>query len=599
MANLQANSFKQPSFMRLGPFGGIDLSVSQSQISTNRSPDMLNFFIDERGSLNKRTGYKRSFIDSLGEGPITGMYLYRKINGDQYLLFTHNESLYMLDGETPVELYGGLKPGNRTSFFTINNICYILDGMNIKQFDGVSLTYPDQYIPTLAISKEPAGGGTAFEDFNLLGSGFKDSFSADGVAKDFFLSLKELDSTPVKADVNGVVINEGAGLTVDRTTGKVTFTTLPTKGTNNVIITAHKTYMEHLFFIRKCQFHTIYGGANDTRVFIGGNPDYPNRIWRSGLQDPTYFPENGFYTFPQRVKGFAKQYDYLLIELETAKYQLTFELSNGVPSFPSKPINDQVGTLATQSIQIIENNPVSLSKDGVHMLVGSNVRDERNVQHISGNVDASLLNETNLEHAISIDYGKKYWLGVNGRVYILDYTLKSDLNPFGEWYIFDNINAACFLEKDGELYFGSSTEGLIYKFKKDTDLLPYDDDGQPINAYWVSKLFDFDAPEYRKLIERIFVNFKPNNYTSVDVYTRTDLKGETFVLSSRLDKINFNTLDFNRFGFISSEIPQETPKKVKLKKINYLQLKLMNNRNDEGLCIFSLSIKYDLQNEVR
>ena len=110
------------------------------------------------------------------------------------------------------------------------------------------------------------------------------------------------------------------------------------------------------------------------------------------------------------------------------------------------------------------------------MLVASTVRDERNVKHISENIDRMLLKEPNLDNAISIDFDQKYWLGLNGNVYIYDYAI-------GEWYIFDNIHASCFYEKDRELYFGSSKEGLLYKFKRENDVFPYNDDGNFINAY--------------------------------------------------------------------------------------------------------------------
>jgi hypothetical protein len=582
----------EPPLLRIEPFKGINTSVSPTQIADNQSPDMLNIIIGEDGELNKRTGYERLFPTSLGVGKITGMYNYRKVNGSEYFLFTHNESLYVMDGDTPTLLFAGLNTGNETSFFTIGDICYIMDGMNIKAFDGIDLTYPDQYIPTLSISKEPAGGGTAYEDFNLLGSGFKDSFSADGVAKDFFLSLKELDDTPVVAVVNGVVIVEGAGLTVDRITGKVTFTTAPTKGTNNVIITAHKTYMEHLFFIRKCQFHTIYGGANDTRVFIGGNPDYPNYVWRSGLHDPTYFPENGFYTFPQEVKGFAKQYDSLIVELESSKYLISFMLNNGEPSFPSKPINDQIGTLATKSIQIIENNPVSLSKHGVYMLTSTNVRDERNVNHLSKNVDQKLLKESNLENAISIDYDKKYWLGINSKVYLFDYAV-------GEWFIFDSIPASCFLEKDGFLYFGSSSEGLIYRFKKTTELYPFNDDEQPITAYWLSKTFSFGADERRKVVEKVFFNLRPAIRTSAELYYISDKRTRKFVKLTRKDLYHYSYFDYSKMCYGTNEFPQEANNKIKAKKIVYFQLELRNDELNEGFGVLSMGIKFNYQGYVK
>lgn len=587
-----SSSIADYPLLRIGPFGGIDLSTNQAQISLNRSPDMLNFFINANGDLNKRTGFEKVFATSLGPGQINGTYEYKKTIGATYFLIAHSTKLYTQSGsDQPVEIYSGLA-NNPVNFFTMNDKCYIMDGTNYLVFDGSSVVPVIPYIPTVSISKDPAGGGTQDEDLNLLGAGFKDSFSADGVAKDFILTYKGLDATPLTADVNGTLMNEGAGFTVDRANGKVTFTTAPLKGTNNVIITAYKTIAGFADRIKKCRFHTIFGGSNDTRVFVSGNPDMPDYVWRLGLYDPTYAPENGMYKYPEKVKGFSKQYDYLVIHREGGLHQITFELVNGEPSFPSKPINDQVGTYAGKSIQIIENNPVFLSKRGVYMLNASNVRDERNVSHLSANVDPRLLRESNLENALSIDFDKKYWLAVNGNVYIFDYVIN-------EWYLYDNINASCFIEKDGVLYFGSSVDGMVYRFKDESNPLAFEDDGQEINAYWLSKLIDFGRPEFRKIVQNVFLDIKPNKHTSLNLYGRSDRKGETFILNTRMDQLDFFFIDFNRFAFITSDIPQEVGKKIKMKKITHFQLKIENNAIDEGLGLIGISIKFGIQNEVK
>jgi hypothetical protein len=255
-----------------------------------------------------------------------------------------------------------------------------------------------------------------------------------------------------------------------------------------------------------------------------------------------------FINIPERVRGFSKQYDYLVVHREGGIHQITYSTgTTGAVSFPSKPINDEVGTLATQSIQIIENNPVFLSKDGVYMLTASNVRDERNVTHISLTVNRKLLLESGLDQAVSIDYDKKYWLAVNGNVYVLDYAQKTDITPYGKWYLYNNISSSCFLEKDGYLYFGSSTDGLVYQFHKDTeDGNSFNDDGQPINAYWKSKPLTFGTEEHYKLVDSIYIGLKPAGATSVRFSYETDKKqgGGRNVTTKVFD---FNTMDFGDF----------------------------------------------------
>jgi hypothetical protein len=584
---------KEPPLFRIEQFKGINASSTPTQIDENQSPDMLNVMLDERGALNKRTGYERVFTTSLGLGSINGMFQFRKNDGTTVFLLAHGTNLYSQSGSSqPVSIYSSLANA-KVKFFVMGGKCYIQDSKELLVYDGLSVTPVAPYVPTLTISRPPAGGGEKYEDFNLIGAGFKDSFSADGTATVYVLSLQGLDTTTVKAEVNGVALVEGTDFTVDRTNGKVTFTTAPISGTNNVIITAYKTPTGLKERINQCRFNVLFGGSNDTYAFVSGNPNFKNQIWKSGVGDPAYWPENGFYkpgSDNEAVQGFAKQYDYLVIYKEYSTWNMQFTLTNTSSSFPLKPINDQVGAYAGESIQIIENNPIALDRRGIYSITASNIRDERNVQHLSTNVDAKLLRESNLDKAISVDFDKRYWIAVNGNVYVFDYQI-------GEWYVFNNIPATCFYIIDDYLYFGG--EGLVYKFKKRNHSLPYNDDGVAINAYWYSKFLNFNYPERNKIISRIFYTLKPDVHTSINLYIRTDVKGEKYINTERMDQISFFDFDFNKFTFMTSEIPQEVAKKVKEKKITHFQLKLENNSLDESLGVIELGIKYALQNEVK
>jgi hypothetical protein len=583
----------EPPLLRIEPFKGLNLSVTPTQIDDHQSPDLLNVSSDERGALNKRTGYERVFPASLGTGAINGAYEYRKANGTVLFLLAWGTNLYAQSGNAqPVSIYSGLA-NSKVNFFTVNDKCYIMDGANYLVYDGTTVSAVTPYIPTISISKVPAGGGTSYEDFNLLGAGFKDSFSADGVATVYQLSLINLDATTVTILVDNVAKVEGTDFTVNRVTGKVTSTATWAKGTNNVIITAYKTQVGFPDRIKKCRFHTIFGGSNDTRVFVSGNNDMKGYVWRLGLDDPTYAPENGFYKYSDTVAGFSKQYDYLVVHMANGYRVINYVIdANGVASFPSKPINDQVGTLAEKSIQIIENNPVSLSKNGVYEVVQSNVRDERNVQHISENVDAKLLLEPNLDKAISVDYGNKYWLAVNGNVYLYDYRIR-------EWFIYDNIKANCFIEIDGELHFGSSTDGLLYRFMKESEVNPFNDDEMEIDSYWKSKQFTFGADELRKLVEKVYFGLKPMTRTSADLYYISNKKESELVKTSRMDLLDFRNIDFNQWTFILSAFPQGSMAKIKAKKITHFQLVIKNGKIDEGLGLLSVGIRYRYQSAIK
>jgi hypothetical protein len=87
----------EPPLLRIEPFKGINLSTTPTQIDDHESPDMLNVSSDERGSLNKRTGYERLFETNLGPGEINGMFEFKKADGTKEILFGHAGNLYRLD----------------------------------------------------------------------------------------------------------------------------------------------------------------------------------------------------------------------------------------------------------------------------------------------------------------------------------------------------------------------------------------------------------------------------------------------------------------------------------------------------------------------
>lgn len=623
MALLNPRAVAEPPLFRISPFKGVNYSVNPTQIDPLQSPDMLNLYIDERGSLVKRTGFERVYQESLGDGQINGLYIFRNHEGIKELLLAHGTKLYKQSGhEQPQEIFDGLA-NNSVHFFEMSGKCYLMDGANYLVYDGEAVKQIVPYIPTLVISKIPGanGGGTVLEDFNLLTAGFKETFSGDASGKEYYMSQKLLDATPLLVKVDNVIKTLTKDYTVDATNGKITFVTAPPTGTNNVEITAYKTQADFPNRIKKCRFSVIYGGDNDTRVFVSGNPDNPNMIWRSGVYDPTYFPENGFYKIGndnEKVQGFSKQYDYLVIEKQRSKWLMRFELINGEPTFPMKPINDQVGTFAPKSIQAIENNPVSLDRYGVYMLEASTIRDERNVNLISLNINDRLLHEPNLDQAISIDYDKKYYLAINGNVYIYDYIYR-------EWYVYDNIHASCFIEINGELYFGSKNEGFLFRFKKGDELFPYNDDGEFINAYWMSAKISFGSAERNKMIQRLFATMEPYKHTSCNFYYVSDKTGvpknqdnlpnyanmnyaksfyndkifdakTEFINSARLEWFDYTALNFSLFSYNTSEEPTIVVKKVKAKKVDYYQLVFQNTKMDEALKIDSIALKYLIQN---
>ena len=583
---------KKP-ILTLDKFKGIDLEGDATMIDDSASPDLLNVYIDAQGNIEKRTGYKKCFptalagkVNYIGYNPKVGMYV-----------ICAGTKIYKWSGVLgvqPVEVYTGIANAKVTSFI-MKGFQYFMDGTNFLRWDGTNAVHTVESvakIPTLFIATPHAGGGTPFEDFNLLSAGFKQEFTSDGTTKTYQLALKSLDATAVTAIVKtaggDVAKAETTDFTVNRATGVITFITAPTSGVSNVVITAYKTVAGQKDKIKKCTIATLYGGSNDTRVFVTGNPDNKNVDYWSGLYDPTYWPENSFCAIgstEEKIMGYSLQYESLIIHKENSKYLRNFEIVNSVAQFSTKPVNDSKGCIATGSIQLVDNNPVALTQDGIYALVSSTVRDERNIVDVSKKVYRALRKESNLKDSVSFDWNNKYGLCVNSKVYLWDYKMD-------QWFVWDNIPAKCFLVDIKKLYFGDEA-GFVHIFKEAEELTAYNDNGKPINAYWYSKVLSFDADYMKKYVSKLWFTLKSyQDFNSADLYISTDRK-DSIQLKTALTRIfSYDYIDYDRWTYLSTRLPVNFPYKIKAKKIVFFQIVLKNNRVDENMSFTNIALEF-------
>ena len=583
---------KKP-ILTLDKFKGIDLEGDATMIDDSASPDLLNVYVDAQGNIEKRTGYKKCFptalagkVNYIGYNPKVGMYV-----------ICAGTKIYKWSGVLgvqPVEVYTGIANAKVTSFI-MKGYQYFMDGTNFLRWDGTNAVHTVESvakIPTLFIATPHAGGGTPFEDFNLLSAGFKQEFSSDGTTKTYQLALKDLDATAVtaivKTSTGDVAKVETTDFTVNRTTGVVTFTTAPTSGVSNVVITAYKTVAGQKDKIKKCTIATLYGGSNDTRVFVSGNPDNKNVDYWSGLYDPTYWPENSTGTIgstEEKIMGYSRQYDSLIIHKEYTTFLRNFEIVNSVAQFSSRPVNDVRGCIATGSIQIIDNSPVTLTPDGVYTLLASSVRDEKNMSDVSQKVYRALRKESNLKDAVSFDWKHKYGLCVNNKGYLWDYRMN-------QWFIWDNIPAKCFYTRDDKLYFGDEA-GNIHIFKEAEEQGAFSDNGVAINAVWSSKVLSFDMDFMKKYVSKLWFTLKSNtDFNSADLYISTDRK-DSIQLKTALTRIySYDYIDYDRWTYLSTRLPVNFPYKIKAKKIVFFQIVLKNNRVDENMSFTNIVLEF-------
>lgn len=607
----------QPDPFRLPRInGGVSYKYEQSQIADNQSPHMLNCLPDDQGNPEKRPGQEYLFETSLGASAILGFFDYTKLDGTTGRILAHGTKLYtQSDTDQPNEILTGLT-ANKGVGFVFNDTFYYLNGAEYVEYDGTTAQATIGKVPQITQSRNPDGtGGTSYEELNRISDSWKDGFTGDGTSTDYYLSFTGLSATEVQAWVNGVAKTEDTGsggdFTVNRTTGVIAFGSAPANDAE-VIIQAEKDGLNDATAITKCRRATIFGAA--TRVFLTGNPDYPSAVYWCNVDDPTYFPVSNFSLVgsdAQANANMAVLYDQLIILKERSIYRMDFEILDGVAVFPVQQLNNAVGCDIPESVQLIDNILVFANTyGGVFALVRTDVETEKNVARISGNINAGtvkydginvgILNESksDLQAATGIDWNGKYILCVGNKAWAWDYRLTpyiytgkidSDEERLA-WFPLTNINANCWLVKDGDLYYGDRDVGKVVK------LTPggYGDFGEAIDAKWRSKLWHFGLPEWLKFIEQIHFRSREgaNTRITVQYYKNDGEDAGTIDVTSK--SFSWDTFSWELFTWDAFNFPPVFRLRPKIKKTSYFQFEVSNDTLRQNLSVMDLVVRYRL-----
>lgn len=585
--------------------GGLNLQSQESAIKISQSPYMLNMNSDDRGTLIKRWGQTYVYPTSLGAGGINGVYPSYK----GYTIMAWGTKLYKQQGNSqPVEIYSGLA-NSKAFLFVFNGILYLINGSQYIQYDGTTVKTVEAYIPTATQGRKPNGTqSNLYEPLNLYGDWFKDSFSSDGTT-DYILSMDVEAVGDVY--VNGVkkTLTTDYTVTLPKT---IKFTSaIPAGAPNNVIITAKKSNPEGKASILKCTRAVEFA----SRMWFTGNPEQPNKLWKTGLTDKLeadYFPASGFSSFEtvggidEAITNFVPHYDKLVILKERSTwYTYAEQQSSGEFGFPIKRLNSQIGCDMPDTVQLINNNPCFCNTyGGVYIIVSTMLEGEKNVLPVSQNVNGipyrpGLLQETNIKEASSHDDGRKYYICVGKKVWVWDYSASFDINhPENlKWYPYDFINAKQFFILNNETCYSDRDMGVLKKFVN----VP-NDFGLPINGVWRSALLDFGHPDYEKTISDIWLTTRANANASVKIKyynDNGDLLDTIIVPQTATKSFSWSNFSWSSFTWAVQRYAPTIHKKIKLKKIRYFQIEISNNEYNENLSILSLVIKYSLTKKVK
>lgn len=469
-----------------GNFRGVDFRGED--INIIRSPDSLNVWKDykEIDSIRTRPGM---VLQTAFDSPIYGIFFYK----DMQLVHSGSKLYKVKDGVKTV-LYSGLKESVSNSF-TFENVWYFKDGKHYLQYDGSSIKEVEGYVPTTSIGRKPSGGGTTYEDVNMLQPKRINTFLADGGSFDFYLDTMNIDTDyPPIVKVDDVV--QTSGYTVDYAAGKISFTKAPDKpktdGRDNVSIEFRKTIQKYKAAIENCTLLQVF----DNRVFFSGNEEFPNVIWHCSLNDPSYVSDLDYYREgldSAKVRGLVAGNNALWVFREPSQANTTVfyhtptidaEYGKIYPSTHSSITTGCVGKAVNFNDDI-----VFFSDRGMEGISGD-VTTEQAVAHRSSLVDRKLLAEAGYKDMVLAEWEGYLCIFIGNHVYLAD--SRTAFNNEGhieyEFFYWDlGKKVTCSQVSQGILYLG--TEDGVYTM---TD---FDCD---VESYWVTPKDKFGSPNKLK-----------------------------------------------------------------------------------------------------
>lgn len=469
-------------------FRGVDFRGEE--INLLRSPDALNVWKNYKHteSIETRPG---TMLSVPFEGTVYGIFFY----GDKMLVHSGNK-LYRASIDVTELLYEGLNEAKSQSFI-YDDVFYLKDGLHYLKYDGNAIGDVVGYIPTTSIARKPMGGGTTYEDVNMLSAYRKNSFLADGVSFSFFLDTINIDTDYVPVVTVDDTVVATSTYTVDYEEGSITFKNTPpsaplTDGQDNVVIQFKKAVPEYTECIEKCYLLQVF----DNRVFFSGNPDHPNMVWNSSLNDPSYVSDLDYYKEGMdtaAVRGLVAGNNALWVFREPSDANTTVfyhtpaldeEYGKVYPSAHSSITTGCVGAAVNFNDDI-----VFFSDRGMEGISGD-VTTEQAVAHRSSLVDRKMTSEAEYKDMVLAEWNGYLLVFIGNSVYLADSRamFQNENHLEYEWFYWHiDHDVKCATVKDGILYLGTS-DGVYTLSDMEAN----------IESYWVTPLDKFKNPNKLK-----------------------------------------------------------------------------------------------------
>lgn len=502
-------------------FQGVDFRSDEPLLK--RSPDSLNMWKDYRESSGIRTrpGLTRKL--EFNE-PVYGVFFFRGT-----MLVHSGNTLYKTEDGEKTALFTGLKAAESAAF-VYDELWYLKDGKNYLCYDGRTIQDVVGYVPTTSIARKPGGGGSTYEDVNMLSNHRKNTFLADGESTEYFLDAQAIDDSFLPV----VTVNdeEVTDFTVDYAEGKITFDTAPdaplTDGQDNVTVEFQKTRAGHKERILNCTLLQVF----DNRVFFSGNPDYPNTVFHCSLNDPTYCSDLDYYTEGMdaaAIRGMVAGNNALWVFREPSDSNTTvFYHTPTLDSDYGKIYPSQHSSVTTGCVgkAVNFNDDIIFFSDRGMEGISGDVTTEQVVAHRSSLVDRQMIAEKDYRKMLLEEWEGYLLVFIGSKVYLADsrtaFTNQDHIEY--EWFYWD---------LEGEITCTRVYEGTLYLGAAD-GVYALDDFTGDVASHWVTPKDKFKYPNRQKTTNKrgcvveatgdfsVFAKIEDTNFELINQYTGID-----------------------------------------------------------------------------
>lgn len=522
-------------------FRGVDFRGEE--INLIRSPDSLNVWKDYKETESIRTRPEMELHYEYA-APVYGVFFYK----DEMLVHSGSK-LYR--GDTV--LYSELREGVSHAF-VYDDKWYFKDGKHYLVYDGATIGPVEGYVPTTTIARKPMGGGTKFEEVNMLSPRRKNSFLADGGSFDFFLDVVNIDEDflPI-VTMDGKVVDPSE-YNVDYADGRIQFISRApdaplTAGQDNIVVEFKKAVPQYMNGILECTLLQVF----DNRVFFSGNADFPNVIWHCSLNDPTYCSDLDYYREgmdESPVRGMVAGNNALWVFREPSDAHTTVfyhtptldeEYGKIYPSSHSSVTTGCVGAAINFNDDI-----VFFSERGMEGISGD-VTTEQVVAHRSSMVDRKLTVESGYRSMLLEEWEGYLLVFIGKKVYLADSrtAFTNENHVEYEWFYWELPKPIlCTRVKDGVLYLG--TADGVYTMTDRTS---------PVESWWVTPKDKFQNPHKLKTTNKrgcvaeatgditVYAKLEDTDFELVG-----DYKGVTDYFVSRIKRKKFKDIQLKFYS---------------------------------------------------